>query len=221
MLNSAAPLELATGNQPVHASVIWLHGLGANGHDFAPLAQALDLPGFRFILPHAPERAVTINRGYLMPAWYDIGHPDLAMDEDETGLAHSRQTVDTLIENELARGVTAQRIVVAGFSQGAALALYAGLGRQQLIGGVIALSGYLPMMENFGMRCSQAAAIPVFMAHGAQDNVVPLQLAERSRKKLLACGFDVEWRVYPMAHTVCETEIAAIRAWLLRVLRPI
>lgn len=218
MLTPAAPLEIVTGSQPVQASVIWLHGLGADGHDFAPLVQALDLPGVRFVLPHAPARAVTINGGHVMPAWYDIGHPDLGMGEDEAGLAHSRQIVDTLIGNELARGVAAQRIVVAGFSQGGALALYAGLAPKRLLGGVMVLSAYLPLMDAFGARCPQVPAIPVFMAHGTQDTVVSLQLAERSLQKLLACGVDVEWRVYPMAHSVCDAEIDAIRAWLIRIL---
>lgn len=218
MLTPAAPLEIVTGSQPAQASVIWLHGLGADGHDFAPLVQALDLPGVRFVLPHAPARAVTINGGHVMPAWYDIGHPDLGMDEDEAGLAHSRQIVDTLIGNELARGVAAQRIVVAGFSQGGALALYAGLAPERLLGGVMVLSAYLPLMDAFGARCSRVPAIPVFMAHGTQDTVVPLQLAERSLQKLLACGINVEWQVYPMAHSVCDAEIDAIRAWLIRIL---
>lgn len=218
MLISAAPLEIVTGDLPVQASVIWLHGLGADGHDFAPLVHALNLPGVRFILPHAPAREVTVNGGHIMPAWYDISHPDLGKEEDEAGLAHSREVVACLIGKERARGIQPQQMVVAGFSQGGALALHAGLAQQPLIGGVMSLSGYLPLMDQWKARNSQLAAIPVFMAHGAQDAVVPLALAERSRKILATCGFCVEWHVYPMAHTVCEAEIEAIRTWLLRIL---
>lgn len=218
MLISAAPLEIVTGNVPVQASVIWLHGLGADGHDFAPLVHALNLPGVRFILPHAPARAVTVNGGHIMPAWYDISHPNLGKEEDEAGLAHSRKIVADLMAIERARGIDPQQMVVAGFSQGGALALHAGLAQQPLIGGVMSLSGYLPLMDQWGARSSQTAAIPVFMAHGAQDAVVPLAFAERSRQLLATSGLSVEWHVYPMAHTVCEAEIEEIRTWLLRIL---
>lgn len=219
-MTALAPLEFVAGSQAVQASVIWLHGLGADGHDFAPVVQALDLPGVRFILPHASTRPVTINGGYVMPAWYDIRSNGLDADEDAAGLAQSSQVVDDLIAHELARGVASSRIIVAGFSQGGALALYAGLAQARVLGGIMALSAYLPLMTDFNKWCTAGAhAIPVFMAHGVQDRVVPLQLAERSRHKLVACGFDVEWQVYPMAHSVCEEEIDAIRGWLMRVLQ--
>lgn len=219
-MTALAPLEFVAGSQAVQASVIWLHGLGADGHDFAPVVQALDLPGVRFILPHAPARPVTINGGYVMPAWYDIRSTGLDADEDAAGLAQSSQVVDDLIAHELARGVASPRIVVAGFSQGGALALYAGLAPGRVLGGIMVLSAYLPLMAGFNEWCAAGAHnTPVFMAHGVQDRVVPLQLAERSRQKLVACGFDVEWQVYPMAHSVCEEEIDAIRGWLIRVLQ--
>jgi len=219
-MTTLAPLELVTGSQAVQASVIWLHGLGADGHDFAPVVQALDLRGVRFILPHAPARPVTINGGYVMPAWYDIRSTGLDADEDAAGLAQSSRVVDDLIARELARGVAPSRIVLAGFSQGGALALYAGLAPGRVLGGIVVLSAYLPLMAGFNEWCAAGApTIPIFMAHGVQDRVVPLQLAERSRHKLVACGFDVEWQVYPMAHSVCEEEIDAIRAWLMRVLQ--
>ena len=214
-----APLEFVAGSQPVEASVIWLHGLGADGHDFAPVVQALDLRGVRFILPHAPARPVTINGGYVMPAWYDIRGSGLDADEDASGLSQSSRMVDDLIAHELSRGVMSSRIIVAGFSQGGALALYAGLTSGRVLGGIMALSAYLPLMADFNEWCaSSAQAIPVFMAHGVQDRVVPLQLAERSRDKLLAGGVDVEWCVYQIAHAVCEEEIGAIRVWLMRTL---
>ena len=219
-MTALAPLEFVAGNQAVRASVIWLHGLGADGHDFLPVVQTLSLPGVRFILPHAPKRPVTVNGGYVMPAWYDIRRNGLDMDEDEAGLAQSSRTVDGLIEHEQGRGIALSQIIVAGFSQGGALALYAGLARGKVLGGVMALSAYLPLMADFSARCAvDIHTIPVFMAHGMQDGVVPLQLAELSRQKLVSCGFDVAWQVYPMAHSVCEAEIDAIRALLVQVLK--
>lgn len=219
-MTALAPLEFVAGSQAVQASVIWLHGLGADGHDFAPVVQALDLPGVRFILPHAPTRPVTINGGHVMPAWYDIRSTGLDADEDAAGLAQSSRVVEGLIAHELTRGVASARIIVAGFSQGGALALYAGLAPGRVLGGIMVLSAYLPLMAGFNEWCAAGAhTIPVFMAHGVQDRVVPLQLAERSRQKLVACGFDVEWQIYPMAHSVCEEEIDAIRGWLIRVLQ--
>lgn len=214
------PLEFIAGSRPVEASVIWLHGLGADGHDFLPVVKVLDLPGVRFILPHAPQRPVSVNGGYVMPAWYDIRDSRLDEGEDALGLDQSRRMVDDLIAQEASRGIALSQIIVAGFSQGGALALHAGLVRDQALGGVMALSAYLPLMADFNERCATGVqTIPVFMAHGAQDGVVPLQLAERSRNELTACGFEVEWQVYPMAHSVCEDEISAIRVWLTQVLK--
>ncbi|MHB1245550.1 MAG: alpha/beta hydrolase [Sulfuriferula sp.] len=216
----SAPLEFIAGQQPVQASVIWLHGLGADGHDFLPVVQMLDLPGVRFILPHAPQRPVSVNGGYVMPAWYDIRGSGLDADEDASGLAQSGRIVDALITQEASRGIALSKIIVAGFSQGGALALHTGLVRKQALGGVMVLSAYLPLMAEFKERCATGIqAIPVFMAHGTQDGVVPLPLAERSRDELDACGFDVEWQLYPMAHSVCDDEIKAIHAWLMRVLK--
>ncbi len=213
-----APLEFIAGSRPVEASVIWLHGLGADGHDFLPIVKVLDLQGVRFILPHAPQRPISVNGGYVMPAWYDIR--DSRLDEDAAGLDQSGHMVDDLIAQEASRGIALSQIIVAGFSQGGALALHAGLVRDQALGGVMALSAYLPLMADFNERCATGVqTIPVFMAHGAQDGVVPLQLAERSRNELTACGFEVEWQVYPMAHSVCEDEISAIRVWLTQVLK--
>jgi len=219
-MNLAPPLEFIAGQQPVQASVIWLHGLGADGHDFLPVVQMLNLPGVRFILPHAPQRPVSVNGGYVMPAWYDIRGRGLDADEDASGLAQSSRIIDALITQEVSRGIALSKIVIAGFSQGGALALHTGLVRDQALGGVMVLSAYLPLMAEFKGRCAQGIhEIPVFMAHGTQDGVVPLQLAERSRDELGACGFDVEWQVYPMAHSVCDEEIRAIHVWLTRVLK--
>ena len=217
------PLEIETGPQP-RGSVIWLHGLGADGHDFAPIVPQLGIPPsvpVRFIFPHAPEMPVTINRGYVMPAWYDISHPDLAAGEDESGIRASQQSIVELIERERQRGIPAARIVLAGFSQGGAIALHTALRYADTLGGIIALSTYLPLKASLPAEAAAAnRSCAIFMAHGRMDNVIPLSRGVQSRDLLLDCGYALEWHEYAMAHSVCEEEIADIGAWLNRVLSP-
>jgi len=217
------PLEIETGPQP-RGSVIWLHGLGADGHDFAPIVPQLGIPPsvpVRFIFPHAPEMPVTINRGYVMPAWYDISHPDLAAGEDESGIRASQQSIVELIERERQRGIPAARIVLAGFSQGGAIALHTALRYADTLGGIIALSTYLPLKASLPAEAAAAnRSCAIFMAHGRMDNVIPLSRGVQSRDFLLDCGYALEWHEYAMAHSVCEEEIADIGAWLNRVLSP-
>ena len=215
-------IELHTGGD-ARASLIVLHGLGADGNDFVPVCQAMQLGPVgpvRCVLPHAPQRPVTINNGYVMPAWYDIlslgGAPRR---EDEAGLRESQRQIAALIDREVARGVPAERIVVAGFSQGAAMALMTGLRYPQRLAGIVGLSGYLPLAAaTAGERHTANAATPVFLAHGRLDDVVPMTMNNASRDALTALGHAVEWHEYPMAHSVCMEEIADLQRWLLRVL---
>jgi phospholipase/carboxylesterase len=201
------------------ASVIWLHGLGADGHDFVPLVPELGLPdrlAVRFVFPHAPQRAVTINNGYVMRAWYDI--KSLAPDgrADPAGLAESVARVATLVAAEVALGVPAGRIVIAGFSQGGAVALHAALRYAEPLAGVLALSSYLPLHGSVATEASSAnRRLPILMCHGREDPVLPMSLAELSRDTLVALGYAVAWKEYPMRHEVCREEIADIAAWLL------
>ena len=207
---------------PAGAAVILLHGLGADGHDFEPVVPEFGLPGTRWVFPHAPVRPVTLNGGYPMRAWYDIVGLDRRSPEDEAGLAASADGVRALVEGEKERGIPAERIVLAGFSQGGALALHTALRHPERLGGVLALSTYLPLASRLADEAHPAnAAVPVFMAHGAYDMVVPPALGEGSRDALRARGYDVEWRTYPMPHSVCAEEIADARAWLLRALPPL
>lgn len=205
---------------PATASVIWLHGLGADGHDFVPVVPEFRIPpdtDIRFIFPHAPHRPVTINGGYVMRAWYDIYAMNMSRGEDEAGLRESAAAIDALIAREMTRGIAADRIVLAGFSQGGAVALHTAVRRGERLGGVIALSTYLPLAERLAKDAHRAnAGLPIFMAHGAQDPVVPLALAERSRDRLQQAGYDVEWHLYRMEHSVNMTEVADIGAWLAR-----
>lgn len=197
------------------ATVLWLHGLGADGHDFAPLAAELGLPeslGVRFILPHAPHRPVTINGGYVMRAWYDIAHTDIGRTPDLEGVAASRQAVVRLIERELACGIAPERIILAGFSQGGVIALETMLQHPNQLGGVIALSCYLASATSLP---TASRPMPVFLAHGTADNIVPYSLGLAARDALTGRGYNVEWHAYPMPHSVCLEEIADIRRWLL------
>jgi len=211
------PREAAEG------AVIWLHGLGADGHDFEPIVPELDLGGrvaLRFVFPHAPVRPVTINGGMAMRAWYDIMTLERDGPEDEAGIRASGELLAGLIGREEARGMPSDRIVVAGFSQGGAIALHAGLRFPRPLAGIMALSTYLPLKSVFSAeviapRAATPRDLPVFMAHGTFDPVLPMALGERSRDLLGKAGFDVEWHEYPMAHAVCADEIAAIRHWLL------
>ncbi len=218
---SLETIEIETGNGP-RATVLLLHGLGADGRDFVPIAQELDLSGVgpvRFVFPNAPEMPVTINGGYVMPAWYDILGLDLTAREDERGLRASQAAIEALLEREKARGVLASRIVLAGFSQGCAVALMTGLRHAERLAGIVGLSGYLPLAAlTSAERHGANAGTPVFLAHGRQDDVVPILGAMASRAALQALGHAVEWHDYPMGHSVCGEEIADLNHWLLRVL---
>jgi phospholipase/carboxylesterase len=204
----------------VLATIIWLHGLGADGHDFAPVAHELALPaalGVRFVLPHAPKRPVTVNGGYVMRAWYDVLNPNLGQAVDEAGIAASAQEITALIEREIAAGVPPARIILAGFSQGGVIVLETAARFPQPLGGVIALSTYVAKPEKF--PAAGPGAPPIFMAHGLQDMMIPMAQARQSRDALLGKGYGVEWQEYPMPHSVCLEEIGAIRAWLLARLK--
>lgn len=214
-------IQIETAPNPT-VSVIWLHGLGADGSDFVPIVQELDLsgcPGIRFIFPHAPTMPVTINNGYIMRAWYDILVTDLVRREDEAGLRKSQELVEQLIAQEKARGIPAERIVVAGFSQGCAMTLQTGLRHREKLAGLLCLSGYLPIHATVATEAHSANRdTPIFMAHGRQDPVVTIDRAEASRDILRSLGYTVEWHEYMMPHSVCAEEVADIGAWLRRVL---
>ena len=213
-------IEIETGPAP-RAAVLWLHGLGADGHDFEPIVPELGLPDavpVRFVFPHAPVRPVTLNQGMRMRAWYDIfrlgGGP-----EDEPGIRASEASLRQLIEKEKGRGIAAGKIVIAGFSQGGAIALQTALRYPERLAGVLALSTYLPLAPRLAEeRAGKNQDLPVFMAHGTYDDVIPLQRADDSRRALEKLGYPVEWHAYPMPHSVCPQEIADIAAFLLRVL---
>ena len=205
------------------ATVIVLHGLGADGTDFLPLPDQMDLAAVgpvRWVFPRAPERAVTINGGYRMRAWYDILGTDLVQREDEAGLRESFAQVHALLDRERARGIPAARIVLAGFSQGCAITLGAGLRYPQPLAGLAGLSGYLPLAEpTTAERIPANQATPVFLAHGERDGVVPLARGAAARDALIGWGAEVEWHSYPMEHSVCQDEVEHLNHWLLKVLR--
>jgi phospholipase/carboxylesterase len=208
--------EIAASRGAPELAVIWLHGLGADGHDFEPIVPelGLDFP-VRFVFPHAPVRRVTINDGMPMRAWYDIFGWGTHVRQDAEGIRASAFAVEQLVERELDRGLTADRVVLAGFSQGGAIALHTALRARRALAGVIALSTYLPVAATLAAERSAAnAAIPIFMAHGTADAVVPLAFGESSRAMLVSLGYAVDWRTYSMAHTVCMEEIGAIGTWL-------
>lgn len=217
-----ATVELETAAQPRY-SVIWLHGLGANGHDFVPMVPELGLAknkAVRFIFPHAPERAVTINAGYVMPAWYDILSLGTSSRQiDQHGIEQSKQQIDELIAREMARGIPAHRIVIAGFSQGGAMAYSVGLSYPQRLAGVMALSAYIPApdwLDNNRTVANQHT--PILIAHGTHDPVVSLPLAQQAKTWLTAHQYALTWHTYPMEHQVSAAEIADIGAWLNAVL---
>jgi phospholipase/carboxylesterase len=213
-------VELQTAPAP-QASVIWLHGLGADGYDFVPVVrelEALGAPAARYVFPHAPTRPVTINGGYVMRAWYDILGTDLVRREDEAGVRDSHTRVEALIAREEARGTPHSRIVLAGFSQGGAITLHTGLRQAEPLAGLLALSTYLPLADSAAEFSAASRGVPIFMAHGTQDPVIPLARATASRDRLTAAGYTVEWHEYPMPHSVCEDEIRALAAFLKRVL---
>ena len=215
------PIEIETAPQPT-ASVIWLHGLGADGRDFVPIVPELRLPSdlaIRFVFPHAPHRPVTINRGYVMRAWYDIAETEFGRREDEAGIRESEQAVRALIQCETERGVASERIVLAGFSQGGAVVLHTGLRLPQRLAGIMALSTYLPLADTLKAEAHPANAdVPIFMAHGTDDPIIPLALGESSADLLTRRGANLEWRTYEMEHSVCLDEIQDIAGWLTRVL---
>lgn len=210
-------LSLDTGTMPA-ACVVWLHGLGADGHDFAPMVPQLQLPkdlSVRFVFPHAPVRPVTINGGMRMRAWYDIHGVDIAAKQDEAGTRASAKQIETLLDTQIDDGIASDRLILAGFSQGGALALHTGLRYPRPLAGILALSCYLPLHEALEAERSEAnASTPVFMAHGAQDPVVPQVLGERSRDYLIRQGYQVAWHSYPMPHAVCPEEVRMIGQWI-------
>ncbi len=218
---SSALLKAVEINPPGTASavIIWLHGLGADGHDFEPLIPELHIVrehGVRVVLPHAPSRPVTINGGMVMPAWYDITGLDFRSREDAAGIEQSRRQLEQLIDHELATGIPPRQVFLAGFSQGGAVVLHTGLRHAQRLGGLIVLSAYLPLPASLAAGASAANAdVPVFMAHGVADPVVPYALGAASRALLEQAGYPVDWFSYPMQHAVCMEEIADLRAWLL------
>ena len=215
-------LEIETGDAP-RASVIVLHGLGADGHDFVPIAQELELAAagpLRFVFPHAPMRPVTINAGYVMRAWYDILGNDLQRQEDEAGLRASQAEIEALIERERQRGIAASHIVLMGFSQGCAVSLLTGLRYPERLAGIVGLSGYLPLAASTAAERSAANAdVPIFLAHGRLDPIVTFARGAASRDALRALGHDVEWHEYPMEHSVCLEEITDLSQWLTKVLK--
>ena len=214
-------IEMQSTDTP-GASLIVLHGLGADGNDFVPIAQELDLSavgGARFVYPHAPMRPVTMNGGYVMRAWYDIAGTPQARVEDEAGLRASQAQIEALIAREVARGMPAQRIVLMGFSQGCAMTLLTGLRHAERLAGLVGLSGYLPLAARTAAERSAAnAGVPIFLAHGRDDPMITLDRATVSRDALLALGYEVEWHDYAMPHSVCMDEIVDLNRWLLRVL---
>ena len=211
------PAEIIEPQQTATASVIWLHGLGADGRDFIPIVPELglgDLP-IRFIFPHAPERPVTVNMGYVMRAWYDIRSMDISDRQDEQGTRESEAQIAAWIAHEEARGIPAERIILAGFSQGGAIVLHTGLRYPRALGGIMALSTYLPLADAVDDERHQANLhTPIFMAHGEDDPIIPLSLAERSRDTLTSLGHAVDWHCYPMPHSVHPREVGDMAVWL-------
>jgi phospholipase/carboxylesterase len=213
-------IEIEASGTP-NAAVIWLHGLGADGHDFEPVVPELQLPArlaVRFVFPHAPIRPVTLNQGLRMRAWYDIAQLGGGR-EDDAGIRSSQHSLEELIEREGARGIAPRRVVLAGFSQGGAIALQTGLRYRERLAGILALSTYLPLAATVATERNTAHPdMPIFMAHGIHDPMIPLERAERSREALEKLGYPIEWHTYPMPHSVCLQEISDIAAWLTRVL---
>jgi phospholipase/carboxylesterase len=214
-------IDIETGPHP-GATIVVLHGLGADGSDFVPIAQQLNLDAVgevRFVFPHAPVIPVTINNGYRMRAWYDILGMEAQTREDEAGLRLSRGEIEALLAREKQRGMAAHRIVLAGFSQGSAMSLLTGLRHKERLAGIAGLSGYLPMARSTAAERSDAnVPTPIFMGHGEQDDIVHIERGRASRELLTALGHDVEWHEYPIGHSVCMEEIADLNRWLLKVL---
>lgn len=225
-MNDTLPnITLESGPNPAH-SIIWLHGLGADGEDFVPVAEELELPvAVRYIFPHAPMRPVTINGGYVMRAWYDILvgaasaelSASIGKNEDAAGIIAARADIEKLIAQERQRGTAAKNIFLAGFSQGGAVALYTGLRHQEALGGILALSSYLPLAGTTSAEASGPARnTPIFMAHGRDDPVIPYGLGRASAEELLQRGYTLAWREYAMPHSVCPEELRDIEQWLVQ-----
>jgi phospholipase/carboxylesterase len=216
-------VEIETGSSPT-ASIVWMHGLGADGHDFVDVVPELHLPAVprvRFVFPHAPMRPVTINGGYVMRAWYDIRDDGGVRREDAAGVRASQKAIEALIERERKRGVPTTAIVLAGFSQGGAMALQTALRHGERLAGVMALSCSLPLADTLAAEAAPANRdVPIFMAHGTYDPMIPMARAQRAREMLAGLAYHVEWHEYPMPHSVCMEEIADIAVWLGGVLGP-
>ncbi len=214
-------VTVETGPHPVY-TIIWMHGLGADGHDFEPLVPELlepGMPAIRFVFPHAPVRPVTLNNGFAMRAWYDLTGIDRHSAEDVKGIGESADAIGGLIHREHARGIDSGHIVIAGFSQGGAMALHLATRHPDTFAGIIALSTYLPLARDFArLRNTANLRTPIYMAHGMHDPVVPFALANESRQMLMGAGYNVEWHSYPMPHSLCPQEVADLRAWLRRTL---
>jgi len=219
-LKALETVTVETGPKPSY-TVIWMHGLGADGHDFEPLVPELldeGMPAIRFVFPHAPVRPVTINNGYAMRAWYDLIGIDRRSAEDFRGISESADAISGLIHREHARGIDSDHILIAGFSQGGAMALHLATRHPDTFAGIIALSTYLPLAQDFAkLRSGANLRTPLYMAHGTQDPVVPFALADESRQLLAGAGYNLEWHAYPMPHSLCPQEVADLRAWLARV----
>jgi len=217
-MTAALEMIVVEPTAPANAAVIWMHGLGADGHDFEPVVPEFDLPPplqVRFVFPHAPYRPITINGGHVMRGWYDIAELNSLRQEDEPGIRASARAIEKLIAQQVAVGIPTRRIVLAGFSQGAAMALHTALRYAQPLAGIIALSGYLPLLAAFEAQAQPANAYtPIFLAHGTNDNVVPLRLGESTRAALERNKYVVTWRTYPIPHSVCAPEISDIAAFL-------
>lgn len=210
-------IELVTGPNP-KGSIIWMHGLGADCWDFVSIVKELGLPEdlpLRFVFPQAPMRPITINNGQVMPGWYDISMAELHRKPDEAGVRQSQALIEQLIAREIERGIPSEKVILAGFSQGGAIALQTGLRYSKELGGIIALSSYLTLEDSFATEATLANAnIPILMAHGTQDPLIPLELAVASRARMEARGYKIEWREYPMPHSVCMEEVEDIGAWI-------
>jgi len=214
-------VEIETAPAP-RASIIWLHGLGADGHDFEPIVPELGLPktlAVRFVFPHAPARPVTINGGMVMRAWYDVVAAGGDRREVEPGVRESARRIEALIDRERARGVADRAIVLAGFSQGGAMALHTGLRHPEPLAGIMALSCFLPLADTVATEASAANRdVPIFMAHGTHDPLIPIDRGRHARDLLTGLGYRIEWHEYPMPHSVCAEEVADIAAWLTKIL---
>ena len=214
-------IEIETPTTPA-TSIVWMHGLGADGNDFVDIVPELRLPadrGVRFVFPHAPMRPVTINGGYVMRAWYDIRDDGGTRREDPDGVRASQAAIEALVARERGRGIPASAIVLAGFSQGGAMALYTGLRHPERLAGIMALSCSMPLADALAAEAAPANRdVPIFMAHGTQDQMIPKARAQRARETLAGLRYKVEWHEYPMPHSVCMEEVGDIAAWLDRVL---